>query len=91
MRRERKEHWVEWNHKSGVEALILPIRECDPTPSKVDPGLLGFGQNRKHVGVPLSKLVYPVGNVSEALCVHDDVVEPFLKRESEVSWPKASR
>ena len=85
---ERQKKRVEWNHETWVETIIFPIREHNPAPAKVDPGLLGFGQNREHVGMPLSELVNPVRDVSETLSIHDDVVEPFLKRREQNNTSK---
>lgn len=81
MRRQRHEDGVDRNQKVGVKSIELRIREYDPVATQVDARLLRFGEDSEHVHVPLSEFVDPVRNVVESLRVHDDVVEPFLKRE----------
>ena len=83
MRSKWNKDRLERDHEGWVEMLLLPIGEGDPTSSQVDPSLLGIGQNSEHVGMSLSKLMHPVGNVGKTFCIHDNVVKPFLpKRES---------
>ena len=43
--------------------------------------LLRFGEDSEHVHVPLSEFMDPVRDVVKRLRVHNNVVEPFLKRE----------
>ena len=81
MRRQRHEDGVDWNQKVGVKSIELRIREYDPVATQVDARLLRFGKDGEHVHVPLSEFVDPVRNVVKRLHVHNDVVEPFLKRE----------
>ena len=81
MRRQRHEDGVDRNQKVGVKSIELRIREYDPVATQVDARLLSFGKDSEHVHVPLSEFMDPVRNVVESLRVHDDVVEPFLKRE----------
>ena len=81
MRRQRHEDGVDRNQKVGVKSIELRIREYDPVATQVDARLLRFGEDSEHVHVPLSEFVDPVQNVVKSLRVHDDVVEPFLKRE----------
>ena len=81
MRRQRHEDGVDWNQKVGVKSIELRIREYDPVATQVDARLLSFGKDSEHVHVPLSEFVDPVRNVVESLRVHNDVIEPFLKRE----------
>ena len=81
MRRQRHEDGVDRNQKVGVKSIELRIREYDPIATQVDARLLRFGEDSEHVHVPLSEFVDPVRNVVESLRIHDDVVEPFLKRE----------
>ena len=81
MRRQRHEDGVDRNQKVGVKSIELRIREYDPVATQVNARLLSFGKDGEHVHVPLSEFVDPVRNVVESLRVHNDVVEPFLKRE----------
>jgi len=81
MRRQRHEDGVDRNQKVGVKSIELRIREYDPVATQVDARLLRFGEDSEHVHVPLSEFVDPVRNVVKSLRVHNDVVEPFLKRE----------
>ena len=81
MRRQRHEDGVDRNQKVGVKSIELRVREYDPVATQVDARLLSFGKDSEHVHVPLSEFVDPVRNVVKSLRVHDDVVEPFLKRE----------
>ncbi len=81
MRRQRHEDGVDRNQKVGVKSIELRIREYDPVATQVDARLLSFGKDSEHVHVPLSEFVDPVRNVVKSLRVHNDVVEPFLKRE----------
>ena len=81
MRRQRHEDGVDRNQKVGVKSIELRIREYDPVATQVDARLLSFGKDSEQVHVPLSEFVDPVRNVVKSLRVHNDVVEPFLKRE----------
>jgi hypothetical protein len=81
MRRQRHEDGIDRNQKVGVQSIEFRIREYDPVATQVDARLLGFGEDSEHVHVPLSEFVDPVRNVIKCLRIHDDVVEPFLKRE----------
>ena len=81
MRRQRHEDGVDRNQKVGVKSIELRIREYDPVATQVNARLLSFGKDSEHVHVPLSEFVDPVRNVVKSLRVHNDVVEPFLKRE----------
>jgi len=81
MRRQRHEDGVDRNQKVGVKSIELRIREYNPVATQVDARLLSFGKDSEHVHVPLSEFVDPVRNVVKSLRVHNDVVEPFLKRE----------
>ena len=81
MRRQRHEDGIDRNQKVGVKLIELRIREYNPIATQVDVRLLRFGEDSKHVHVPLSEFVDPVRNVIKCLRIHDDVVEPFLERE----------
>jgi hypothetical protein len=81
MRRQRHEDGIDRNQKVGVQSIEFRIREYDPVATQVDARLLSFGKDSEHVHVPLSEFVDPVRNVIKCLRIHDDVVEPFLKRE----------
>src|SRR6266566_6690375 len=81
MRRQRHEDGVDQNQKVGVKLIKLRIREYDPIATQVDARLLRFGEDSEHVHVPLSEFVDPVRNVVKSLRIHNDVIEPFLKRE----------
>jgi len=59
----------------------LRIREYNPIATQVDVRLLRFGEDSEHVHVPLSEFMNPVWDVVKRLRVHNDIVEPFLKRE----------
>src|SRR6266567_6720051 len=80
MRRQRHEDGVDRNQKVGVKSIELRIREYDPIATQMDAHLLRFGEDSEHVHVPLSEFVDPVRNVIKCLHIHDDVVEPFLKK-----------
>ena len=80
MRREKQKYQIEWNHETWVEAVILPIREGDPASSQVDLSLLKVGQDREHVGMPLSKFMNPTWDARETWHVHHDVVKLFLQK-----------
>src|SRR6266436_4351078 len=81
MRRQRHKDGVDQNQKVGVKSIELCIWEYDPIATQVDACLLRFGEDGKHVHVPLSEFVDPVRDVGKRLRVNNDVVEPFLKRE----------
>src|SRR6266446_10054684 len=81
MRRQRHKAGIDRNQKVGVKSIELRIWEYDPIATQVDARLLRFGEDGEHVHVPLSEFVDPVRNVVKRLRVHDDVVEPLLKRE----------
>ena len=81
MRRQRHEDGIDRNQKVGVKLIELRIWEYNPIATQVDVRLLRFGEDSEHVHVPLSEFMDPVWNVVKRLRVHDDVVEPFLKRE----------